>query len=76
MLLRNEFNIYSKIELLFQRAPRESIEDWEIPANEIQTEHRIGAGSFGTVHKGHWHGMVDIFLITDLTSLLISAGNC
>ncbi|XP_035210323.1 serine/threonine-protein kinase A-Raf-like [Stegodyphus dumicola] len=40
------------------RAPRESIEDWEIPANEIQTEHRIGAGSFGTVHKGHWHGPV------------------
>lgn len=45
--------------MLFQRAPRESIEDWEIPANEIQTEHRIGAGSFGTVHKGHWHGMID-----------------
>ncbi|XP_054718655.1 serine/threonine-protein kinase B-raf-like isoform X2 [Uloborus diversus] len=40
------------------RPPRESIEDWEIPANEIQTEHRIGAGSFGTVHKGHWHGPV------------------
>ncbi|GIX94482.1 hypothetical protein CEXT_477251 [Caerostris extrusa] len=41
-----------------QKASRESIEDWEIPANEIQTEHRIGAGSFGTVHKGHWHGPV------------------
>ncbi|GFQ98698.1 hypothetical protein TNCT_298821 [Trichonephila clavata] len=40
------------------RPPRESIEDWEIPASEIQTEHRIGAGSFGTVHKGHWHGPV------------------
>lgn len=52
-----------EIEFLFQRAPRESIEDWEIPANEIQTEHRIGAGSFGTVHKGHWHGMFAFFLL-------------
>ncbi|XP_023242081.1 serine/threonine-protein kinase B-raf-like [Centruroides sculpturatus] len=37
---------------------RESIEDWEIPEDEIQTGHRIGAGSFGTVYKGHWHGPV------------------
>lgn len=40
------------------RPPRESLEDWEIPADEIQTGHRIGAGSFGTVYKGHWHGPV------------------
>ncbi|KAL1132035.1 hypothetical protein AAG570_011643 [Ranatra chinensis] len=39
-------------------APRESIEDWEIPADEILTGQRIGSGSFGTVYKGHWHGPV------------------
>ena len=37
---------------------RESIEDWEIPAEEILTGPRIGAGSFGTVYHGHWHGPV------------------
>uniref|UniRef100_A0A0A9X2K4 non-specific serine/threonine protein kinase n=2 Tax=Lygus hesperus TaxID=30085 RepID=A0A0A9X2K4_LYGHE len=40
--------------------PRESIEDWEIPADEILTGQRIGSGSFGTVYKGHWHGSVAI----------------
>ncbi|KAI1296629.1 Raf -like protein serine/threonine-protein kinase Raf [Halotydeus destructor] len=37
---------------------RESIEDWEIPSEEILTGHRIGSGSFGTVYRGHWHGPV------------------
>ncbi|XP_013782803.1 serine/threonine-protein kinase A-Raf-like isoform X2 [Limulus polyphemus] len=41
-----------------QRTTRESIEDWEIPANEILTGPRIGSGSFGTVYRGHWHGPV------------------
>ncbi|XP_014252119.1 raf homolog serine/threonine-protein kinase phl [Cimex lectularius] len=40
--------------------PRESIEDWEIPNDEILTGQRIGSGSFGTVYKGHWHGSVAI----------------
>ena len=39
-------------------APRESIEDWEIPADEILFAARIGSGSFGTVYKAHWHGPV------------------
>lgn len=39
-----------------QRPPRESIEDWEIPDDEILTGPRIGSGSFGTVYRGHWHG--------------------
>ncbi|XP_054162999.1 raf homolog serine/threonine-protein kinase Raf-like isoform X2 [Oppia nitens] len=37
---------------------RESIEDWEIPLEEILTGPRIGSGSFGTVYRGHWHGPV------------------
>lgn len=41
-------------------APRESIEDWEIPADEIFVAHRIGSGSFGTVYKAHWHGPVAV----------------
>ncbi|XP_032675101.1 raf homolog serine/threonine-protein kinase Raf [Odontomachus brunneus] len=41
-------------------APRESIEDWEIPAEEILIGSRIGSGSFGTVYKAHWHGPVAV----------------
>ncbi|XP_011259736.2 raf homolog serine/threonine-protein kinase Raf [Camponotus floridanus] len=41
-------------------APRESIEDWEIPAEEILVGPRIGSGSFGTVYKAHWHGPVAV----------------
>lgn len=41
-------------------APRESIEDWEIPADEILVGPRIGSGSFGTVFKAHWHGPVAV----------------
>lgn len=37
---------------------RESIEDWEIMAEQILTGPRIGSGSFGTVYRGHWHGPV------------------
>lgn len=40
--------------------PRESIEDWEIPADEILLGPRIGSGSFGTVYKAHWHGPVAV----------------
>ncbi|CAB0040544.1 unnamed protein product [Trichogramma brassicae] len=40
--------------------PRESIEDWEIPADEILVGPRIGSGSFGTVYKAHWHGPVAV----------------
>ncbi|XP_046631068.1 raf homolog serine/threonine-protein kinase Raf-like isoform X3 [Daphnia pulicaria] len=42
------------------RASRESIEDWEIPADEILIGPRIGSGSFGTVYRGHWHGPVAV----------------
>jgi len=42
------------------RLAKESIEDWEIHADEILICSRIGSGSFGTVYKGHWHGPVAI----------------
>lgn len=41
-------------------APKESIEDWEIPADEILVGSRVGSGSFGTVYKAHWHGPVAV----------------
>ncbi|XP_065172659.1 raf homolog serine/threonine-protein kinase Raf-like [Atheta coriaria] len=41
-------------------APRESIEDWEIPADEIIVGGRVGSGSFGTVYKARWHGPVAV----------------
>lgn len=31
--------------------------DWlEIPWDELQMKERVGAGSFGTVHRAEWHG--------------------
>jgi serine/threonine protein kinase len=41
--------------------PKESIEDWEIPAKDIQLYRKnIGMGSFGTVYRGYWHGPVAV----------------
>jgi B-Raf proto-oncogene serine/threonine-protein kinase len=39
---------------------KEAIEDWEIPVDDIFIGVRIGAGSFGTVYRGHWHGSVAV----------------
>lgn len=41
-------------------APRDSIEGWEIPAEEILVGGRVGSGSFGTVFRAHWHGPVAV----------------
>ena len=43
-----------------RREKKETIEDWEIPLDNIFIGPRIGAGSFGTVYRGHWHGAVAI----------------
>ena len=53
-------NMNLKLENVKVRASRESIEDWEIPADEILIGPRIGSGSFGTVYRGHWHGPVAV----------------
>jgi len=50
----------SKKEVKQTKEKRETIEDWEIPVDDILIGPRIGAGSFGTVYKGHWHGTVAI----------------
>lgn len=34
--------------------------EWEIPYDELELGERIGAGSFGTVYKGQWHGTVAV----------------
>lgn len=39
-------------------ANKAPVEDWEIKMNEILTGPKIGSGSFGTVYRGHWHGLV------------------
>jgi len=50
----------SKKEIRQNRQTRETIEDWEIPVDDIFIGPRIGAGSFGTVYRGHWHGSVAV----------------
>nr|BAD34647.1 serine/threonine protein kinase RAF1 short form 2 [Danio rerio] len=42
------------------REKRDSSYYWEIEANEVVLLSRIGSGSFGTVHKGKWHGDVAV----------------
>ena len=44
-----------------KNVPKEPIEDWEVPAKDIQLfKKNIGMGSFGTVYRGYWHGPVAI----------------
>ncbi|XP_075814429.1 serine/threonine-protein kinase A-Raf isoform X2 [Microtus pennsylvanicus] len=33
---------------------------WEVPPGEVQLLQRVGAGSFGTVFRGRWHGDVAV----------------
>ncbi|XP_076044124.1 serine/threonine kinase raf oncogene isoform X2 [Oratosquilla oratoria] len=43
-----------------QQSSKDTVEDWEIPVDEILIGTRIGSGSFGTVHRGIWHGPVAV----------------
>ena len=40
---------------------RDSNDDWEIYAEDLKIGERIGSGSYGTVYKGYWHGMIILF---------------
>ncbi|KAL5258708.1 hypothetical protein ACHWQZ_G009238 [Mnemiopsis leidyi] len=37
-----------------------SSDDWEISEEDVVVDKRIGSGSFGTVYKGYWHGVVAV----------------
>ncbi|XP_021343300.1 serine/threonine-protein kinase B-raf-like isoform X4 [Mizuhopecten yessoensis] len=58
-----------------RRHRRDSNEDWEIPAEDIQMGPRIGSGSFGTVYRGYYHGHVAIkrLNVTDPTPQQLKA---
>ncbi|KAK7580668.1 hypothetical protein V9T40_001297 [Parthenolecanium corni] len=58
-----------------EAGPQESIEDWEIPSNQLEIQCRIGSGSFGTVYKAQWHGPVAIktLNVTDPTPAQLQA---
>ncbi|KAF2358901.1 Protein kinase domain [Trinorchestia longiramus] len=43
-----------------QQSSKDAAEDFEIPRKEVLVGVRIGSGSFGTVHRGHWHGIVAV----------------
>ncbi|XP_041691774.1 serine/threonine-protein kinase A-Raf-like isoform X2 [Coregonus clupeaformis] len=42
---------------------RDSSYYWEVHSREVTVQKRIGAGSFGTVFKGKWHGDVAIKIL-------------
>ncbi|TKS78053.1 Serine/threonine-protein kinase A-Raf [Collichthys lucidus] len=42
---------------------RDSTYYWEVHSREVNIQKRIGAGSFGTVFKGKWHGDVAIKIL-------------
>ncbi|KAJ8005886.1 hypothetical protein DPEC_G00122560 [Dallia pectoralis] len=42
---------------------RDSSYYWEVHSKEVTIQKRIGAGSFGTVFKGKWHGDVAIKIL-------------
>lgn len=42
---------------------RDSSYYWEVHSREVTVQQRIGAGSFGTVFKGKWHGDVAIKIL-------------
>uniref|UniRef100_A0A8P4GBW6 non-specific serine/threonine protein kinase n=1 Tax=Dicentrarchus labrax TaxID=13489 RepID=A0A8P4GBW6_DICLA len=53
------------IHVLFQHRGgyRDSSYYWEVHSREVNIQKRIGAGSFGTVFKGKWHGDVAIKIL-------------
>jgi len=38
-------------------------DDLIIPWNELVLKEKIGAGSFGTVHRADWHGSVSFCMV-------------
>lgn len=42
------------------RQPSLSMREWDIPYDELKIGEIIGAGRFGKVYRGNWHGDVAI----------------
>ena len=60
-------------------ASRAEVDEWEIPADEIELGPRIGIGSYGEVYRGMWqHTDVAVkrLLEQDLTPNLMEVGAC
>ncbi|CAM4692944.1 serine/threonine-protein kinase A-Raf [Caretta caretta] len=54
---------------------RDSGYQWEVPPHEVILLRRVGAGSFGTVYQGQWHGhvAVKILKVTQPTAQQVQA---
>uniref|UniRef100_A0A8C8VID4 non-specific serine/threonine protein kinase n=1 Tax=Pelusios castaneus TaxID=367368 RepID=A0A8C8VID4_9SAUR len=54
---------------------RDSGYQWEVPPHEVTLLRRVGAGSFGTVYQGRWHGhiAVKILKVTQPTAQQVQA---
>ncbi|XP_038237761.1 serine/threonine-protein kinase A-Raf [Dermochelys coriacea] len=54
---------------------RDSGYHWEVPPHEVILLRRVGAGSFGTVYQGRWHGhvAVKILKVTQPTAQQVQA---
>uniref|UniRef100_A0AAY4DNX9 non-specific serine/threonine protein kinase n=1 Tax=Denticeps clupeoides TaxID=299321 RepID=A0AAY4DNX9_9TELE len=62
-------NVSMIIKEVRHRGFRDSSYYWEVHPTEVTRIKRIGAGSFGTVYKGKWHGdvAIKILKVTDPT---------
>lgn len=56
-------NIQSHVLFQHRGGYRDSSYYWEVHSREVNIQKRIGAGSFGTVFKGKWHGDVAIKIL-------------
>uniref|UniRef100_A0A8C7WFX1 non-specific serine/threonine protein kinase n=1 Tax=Oncorhynchus mykiss TaxID=8022 RepID=A0A8C7WFX1_ONCMY len=55
--------VYFKSVFQHRGGYRDSSYYWEVHSREVTMQKRIGAGSFGTVFKGKWHGDVAIKIL-------------